>query len=1381
MTNAVLRGKPDAGNPHVAPSQCYMHRRGEASEGTLPKATRRARKRVRGTGRFDEGEVAPCTAAKPRRGSLLYTMKNLLALAVIAAVCAARASTSSDLGYVTDGLTAHWDAIDNQATGTHDGTATTWVDLIDGATLAMSGNSWGDYYCRFPTAASCGSISGSSLLAWDSTVSTARTVEVVLKCDKATDSAICFMGNTASKIAIGRSDSGKKWIASSSGTAAKIDCRLDNTEFGSVSFGFVKGVAAEGYLYNSLTNATIAVAKVAGSDYWGSGNSTIYVGSRSGGGSGMVGNIYAVRIYDRLLTAEEVAQNYKADIERFQKTTVCRVDEGTVTVGGETYSAGESIVDWRTNTTFAVESASGAAVRLGETITGLSLGTGSLRLAGEKAQTLSSLELGAGAALTLPGGVLTVTGSITADATASVVGPGLLVGTAATSPVALSGGAQYASSTAAWAGWPSSGFAYIPDGSPVEILAEDVANVAALDGIVFGGASAKVTCSIAEGFKLSTPLFGPGKFEFSNAGDSVITADNSELTGSIYFTNTTCIVSNEFGLGGSKAQTCEFSFNTTPRCLFFGNGTPVVTNHVPVFVRSFVVNAVATVKFGTQALSETLVHDADFSEHDIAPRQADYVVHYYSGNVKIMGKYTHTQGTWSAYPRYTTDAGGSLWLMGELEVKNTGLIYTDARGYHFGLTSASCSAAWLCYGSTTLYSEGSGNLAKMTVACMGLFNIDLGGHDFDFGQYGSGVGASGNATTSDHSFTLTSAEPAQLRFCGSNTVTVNPNATGAAGITMAGTGSYTLLGKSGQPSTSTGAIMVENGTLTLGDTFEWVGTNVTVSGGALIVGSDSPKALSKGVAHLVVTGGTFAVQSGGGVALKSARFGEKTLADGPYTMAALRADPDVAPFIGSAADDAAEITVDSEEAGEWTGWHEGDVVVPKGAEVVVTAADLPIISNVTSLTLGNNSRVLFSGLGPMDLNFPVSGNGTVSFASMDEVVIFSDNSGLVSPGHFEFARTHVCVSNRFGLGSSATAACMFYTDAGSANAKRLRFKGPAATNDVAVVFDHGMSFGADDPEIPMFVQNADIEQTAGDYNAGIYLTPISPITFNAAIRLSSVVTPQDNVMRFAATSSLMGHNGTLLIYGPNPNKKLYLDAAMPANTLISNLGFQYGYDIYVGADYAIDLKTDAGQVGNGDFWVIDGAKVHLDGHPIRIGSVTYPAANLWKTGDHVEFNSETPTTLYINSIHNYTERSYYHAMKLTGAVSLDYSSKITKQYIGRGYNDTTGSLTVRGGNLYMDYGSYWGGTNVTITGGTLHIGANAATNNVTGVGTFFNRKATLSVEGTGALDIAAGRVEPVWCYRLNGEYQTAGDYPMGSGTLRVRRSSPNEGFIFVFR
>ena len=110
----VPHGEPYAGKLHVAPSQCYMHRRGEASEGTLPKATRRARKRVRGTGRFDEGEVASCTAklrfggyiaggnpkgasvcaAMPRRGSLLY--KALCAAMLVAATATSAYAGASD-------------------------------------------------------------------------------------------------------------------------------------------------------------------------------------------------------------------------------------------------------------------------------------------------------------------------------------------------------------------------------------------------------------------------------------------------------------------------------------------------------------------------------------------------------------------------------------------------------------------------------------------------------------------------------------------------------------------------------------------------------------------------------------------------------------------------------------------------------------------------------------------------------------------------------------------------------------------------------------------------------------------------------------------------------------------------------------------------------------------------------------------------------------------------------------------------------------------------------------------------------------------------------------------------------------------------------------
>ena len=93
-TGKALDGKPYAGNPHVAPSQCYG-----------------------GTSRFDEGEVASCTAeaslrrghcrrrpegrasvcaAKPRRGSLLYSGE-IIAMTAAALMSAASAVSAADL------------------------------------------------------------------------------------------------------------------------------------------------------------------------------------------------------------------------------------------------------------------------------------------------------------------------------------------------------------------------------------------------------------------------------------------------------------------------------------------------------------------------------------------------------------------------------------------------------------------------------------------------------------------------------------------------------------------------------------------------------------------------------------------------------------------------------------------------------------------------------------------------------------------------------------------------------------------------------------------------------------------------------------------------------------------------------------------------------------------------------------------------------------------------------------------------------------------------------------------------------------------------------------------------------------------------------------
>ena len=70
MTNAILRGKPDAGNPHV---------------------------------RFDEGEVA---SAKPRRGSLLYMNAALSGICRTLAICLiSLVASAAEVPWVFEGNT----------------------------------------------------------------------------------------------------------------------------------------------------------------------------------------------------------------------------------------------------------------------------------------------------------------------------------------------------------------------------------------------------------------------------------------------------------------------------------------------------------------------------------------------------------------------------------------------------------------------------------------------------------------------------------------------------------------------------------------------------------------------------------------------------------------------------------------------------------------------------------------------------------------------------------------------------------------------------------------------------------------------------------------------------------------------------------------------------------------------------------------------------------------------------------------------------------------------------------------------------------------------------------------------------------------------------
>ena len=72
-------------------------------------------------------------------------MKLIAVLSVILCVAGAFAASTAD--YVQAGLVTHFDAIDNEGTGTHNASATKWKDLKGSASITLaSGASWGDKY-----------------------------------------------------------------------------------------------------------------------------------------------------------------------------------------------------------------------------------------------------------------------------------------------------------------------------------------------------------------------------------------------------------------------------------------------------------------------------------------------------------------------------------------------------------------------------------------------------------------------------------------------------------------------------------------------------------------------------------------------------------------------------------------------------------------------------------------------------------------------------------------------------------------------------------------------------------------------------------------------------------------------------------------------------------------------------------------------------------------------------------------------------------------------------------------------------------------------------------------------------------------------------------
>ena len=211
--------------------------------------------------------------------------------------------------YATEGLIGHWDGINNVGTGTHDAKATVWKDLVGTCDMTLTANgSW--------NAGHNGLVVNGRSAAADKTVANYKTIEVVYKMTQKDGTVLLSTGTENRYVLFGASgtreyfDGGDKETFAIPRTFDATAIRTSTAVYNDAG-NAVESVYAEGALEKSGTKLT---------QKWGIYQANILqLGARStyAGDYRWDGEVYAVRMYDRALTPEQIAYNHFLDIMRF--------------------------------------------------------------------------------------------------------------------------------------------------------------------------------------------------------------------------------------------------------------------------------------------------------------------------------------------------------------------------------------------------------------------------------------------------------------------------------------------------------------------------------------------------------------------------------------------------------------------------------------------------------------------------------------------------------------------------------------------------------------------------------------------------------------------------------------------------------------------------------------------------------------------------------------------------------------------------------------------------------------------------------------------------------------------------------------------------------
>lgn len=220
--------------------------------------------------------------------------------------------------YVQNGLVAQWDGIDNAGAGeAHNASATKWVDLKGGYEFAITGVTVGEKHLYFSGATSSyGCLTGDN--AYLAFHAGEKTVEICCAFEGTASSQVVLHGPAGTGVAYG------KYVGSSINyvlihNAVKSWCFAypGITTTNTVAMPYKASNAILGTFYcNAMTKREVT-DKTA---YWGafeSADANAWIGKQASNANPFKGKIFAIRVYNRYLSGEELEQNLAVDRKRF--------------------------------------------------------------------------------------------------------------------------------------------------------------------------------------------------------------------------------------------------------------------------------------------------------------------------------------------------------------------------------------------------------------------------------------------------------------------------------------------------------------------------------------------------------------------------------------------------------------------------------------------------------------------------------------------------------------------------------------------------------------------------------------------------------------------------------------------------------------------------------------------------------------------------------------------------------------------------------------------------------------------------------------------------------------------------------------------------------